>query len=618
MINIRRAMAPIASRLSLNIGRKMLLMAVLSLGTVTLLSALHLQMGWTVTQRMQESDRFRQIRDSLVLMRTAVLQSEIVAKDAIARRADLGKQGAEDLKLARNDFAREYKKVADFLRAASKALGNRNADREFSALGNLFDTKIRPLLKNGDAGALRAAAADYDDKGTELNEMLETFAGMSAGEMRRHFTELQSDIKNAERLNLMTFVAALLILMPLLYFSTRSILKPLRQLTQAMRQLATGATDIAIPVRDRRDEIGAMAAAVEVFQQNALENKRLQEEHRRAEDEKRQREQEFQLAEAKRQQDEAERERRAVEESRRAEEQRRVDQEARERQATEQRRREMLSLADHFEATVTAVVENVSSAASKMQTTAASMHATAKRTSDQASVVASASDLTLSNVQTVASAAEELSASVSEIGRQVLQSTAISDQAVTEAGRTNETVNGLAEAARRIGKVVELINSIAGQTNLLALNATIEAARAGDAGKGFAVVASEVKSLATQTAKATEEIAAQIGDIQQVTGKAAAAIGNISKVIAEVNKIAITIAAAVEQQGEATQEIARTAQQAAVGTGEVSENIGSVTRTASDTGSAANEVLQAASGLSAQAESLRGEVAKFLVTVRAA
>ena len=276
-----------------------------------------------------------------------------------------------------------------------------------------------------------------------------------------------------------------------------------------------------------------------------------------------------------------------------------------------------VALADNFEANVKGIVESVSSSATEMQGSAQSMSSTAEETSRQSTAVAAASEEASTNVQTVASAAEELSNSVEEVGRQVGQSNKIAQNAVEEAQRTNDKVQGLAEAAQKIGEVVNLINDIASQTNLLALNATIEAARAGEAGKGFAVVASEVKSLANQTAKATEEIAAQIGAIQAATTDAVSAIQGIGSTIGEISEISTAIATAVEQQSAATKEIAANVQQAAAGTQEVSENISGVTQAASETGEAAGQVLGAAQELSKQSEALREQVDSFLIEVRA-
>lgn len=273
--------------------------------------------------------------------------------------------------------------------------------------------------------------------------------------------------------------------------------------------------------------------------------------------------------------------------------------------------------ANVFENEVHSMVEIVASAATELQSTSQSMAATAEATSHQANLVALAAESAASNVQTVAAAAEELHASISEISRQVSESTRISQEAVNEASRTNVLVNGLAQAADKIGEVVKLINDIASKTNLLALNATIEAARAGDAGKGFAVVANEVKNLASQTARATDEISTQISNVQGATKDAVHAIQSIGLTITQINEIAAAIAAAVEEQGAATREIARNVQEASTGTGEVTSNINNVTEASNETGHAANEVLAASRELSSQSEKLRSKVDHFLQDIRA-
>lgn len=349
----------------------------------------------------------------------------------------------------------------------------------------------------------------------------------------------------------------------------RSIVGPVNSMTEAMGSLAEGNLETKVPALDKTDEIGEMAQAVQVFKDNAIRTKEME-------------------AEAEKQKHKTE----------------------------EEKRQLMLKMADDFEASVGGVVDTVSSASTEMQSSASTLSATAEQTSQQAATVAAASEEASTNVQTVASASEELSSSISEISRQVAQSTQIASAAVSEVDGANDKVKGLAEAANKIGEVVALITDIADQTNLLALNATIEAARAGDAGKGFAVVASEVKNLATQTAKATEEISSQISGIQGATQEAVGAIESIGGTINQMNEIASTIAAAVEEQGAATQEIARNVEQAAAGTGEVSANITGVNQAADETGKSAEEMLSAATELSQQAEILRGEVDKFLVNIR--
>lgn len=269
-----------------------------------------------------------------------------------------------------------------------------------------------------------------------------------------------------------------------------------------------------------------------------------------------------------------------------------------------------------FEKNVKSAVSEASEASGQMKTMAGSLAATAEESTRQATAVASAAEETTTNVQTVASAAEEMSNSITEITRQVSDSSRIAQEAVAEAERTNATVQGLAEASEKIGEVVNLIQDIASQTNLLALNATIEAARAGEAGKGFAVVASEVKELSGQTAKATEEIATQIAAIQHATNGAVDAIGSIGTTIQKINDIAGSIAASVEQQSSATEEISRNVQEAATGTRDVSQNISTVTTAAAETGEAATQVLESSSQLSDQAARMGVEVDKFLEEVK--
>ncbi len=273
---------------------------------------------------------------------------------------------------------------------------------------------------------------------------------------------------------------------------------------------------------------------------------------------------------------------------------------------------EQVKLIEDFESGVNVVVEAVASASTEMESTAQSLASIAEETDRQSTAVAAASEQASANVETVSAAAEQLSSSIAEISRQVSQSSEMAGKAVSEANSTNEIMQALADQANKIGEVVQMINEIAGQTNLLALNATIEAARAGDAGKGFAVVASEVKSLANQTAKATEEISAQITDVQNATVGAVSAIESIAQIINQINEIASAIASAVEEQSAATAEITRNVEEAANGTKEVSSNITNVTEAAKESNTSANQVLTAAGELSRHSEALKGEVEKFL------
>ncbi|MFL9825779.1 methyl-accepting chemotaxis protein [Rhodoplanes sp. SY1] len=286
--------------------------------------------------------------------------------------------------------------------------------------------------------------------------------------------------------------------------------------------------------------------------------------------------------------------------------------------AEAQRRGEMRSLADGFEAAVGEIVDTVSSASGELERAAGTLTRTAETTQRLSTRVASASELASTNVQSVASATNEMASSVHEISRQVQESSRIANEAVRQAEKTDGRINELSQAAGRIGDVVKLITAIAEQTNLLALNATIEAARAGEAGKGFAVVAQEVKALAAQTGKATGDISAQITGMQAATQDSVVAIKEIGGTIGRIAEISASIAAAIEQQGAATQEIARNVQQAAAGTTEVASNIGEVDRGATETGSASSQVLSSAQSLSGESNRLKAEVGKFLSNIRAA
>ncbi|MBX9863270.1 MAG: HAMP domain-containing protein [Hyphomicrobium sp.] len=349
------------------------------------------------------------------------------------------------------------------------------------------------------------------------------------------------------------------------------IVKPLRDMVRVLQNLATGNFQVEITGQERGDEIGEVAKTAVVFRDNAAQKVRLEEE-----------------------------------------------QAASEKRAVETRKAEMRKLADSFQSAVGTIVEAVSSASSQLEGAATSLTSTAETTQQRSGMVAAASEQTSVNVQGVAAASEQLASTVTEIGRQVQESSNIAAQAVHQASKTNDQVTQLSETANRIGNVVGLINTIASQTNLLALNATIEAARAGDAGKGFAVVAQEVKALAAQTAKATNEIAAQISGMQTATDEAVAAIQEITTTIAKMSEISGAIAAAVEEQSATTQEISRNVMEAAKGTSEVAMSITDVSQGASDTGTASAQVLSSARQLSSDSRSLREQVDSFLRTVRAA
>jgi methyl-accepting chemotaxis protein len=350
----------------------------------------------------------------------------------------------------------------------------------------------------------------------------------------------------------------------------RNILRRIGSLQQSMQRLSKGDLESEIYQSHQSDEIASMADALQVFRQSMIEARTLS-----------------------------------------------ADQD-KDRIAKAERASRMEARIAEFEATVRAALENLQSSANSMQATAQSMANTADQSSALVNAVASAAEETSVNVQTVSAGTEELSSSIAEISRQVVTSAEIARKAVDEATATDSTVQGLADNASRISVVVDLIQVIASQTNLLALNATIEAARAGEAGRGFAVVASEVKNLASQTAKATEEIRSQIASMQEVTSSAVGAIRKIGQTIGEINNVTTAIAAAVEEQGAATREIARNIQHAAGGTSEVSSNIVGVSTASAEAGAAAGQVLDASAALRREADVLRGEIDAFLTNIRAA
>jgi len=349
------------------------------------------------------------------------------------------------------------------------------------------------------------------------------------------------------------------------------IAKPMRQLVGLLQQLARG-EEVEITGTERRDEIGETAVAV-----NGIKDMLAEKAKREA-----------------------------------------AEKQAADARSAAQRKAEMHQLADAFQTAVGGIVDTVSSASTELEAAAGTLTKTAELTQSLSGTVAAASEQASANVQSVASATEEMTSSVNEISRQVQESAKIAGDAVKQAQRTDTRINELSQAAGRIGDVVKLITAIAEQTNLLALNATIEAARAGEAGRGFAVVASEVKQLASQTAKATDEIGTQIAGMQTATQESVGAIKEIGGTIARIAEIASTIAAAVEEQGAATQEIARNVGEAAKGTAQVASNITDVNRGAGETGSASSQVLASAQSLSSESNHLKHEVDKFLSTVRAA
>ena len=422
-----------------------------------------------------------------------------------------------------------------------------------------------------EGAALRRDATFNGHPGALYLGQIKNYAGQPVAviELVKDTTEYEAAAASAQRSLILGTLAILAGAVVLAFLLGRGLSRPLAAITAVMNRLSSGDIDVTIPGGERKDELGTMAVAVDVFRRNMVEARALRE-----------------------------------------------TQENAKLQADREKKALQRQMADRFETDVKSVVGAVAQATTDMQRVAGEITASVSGTSEQAAAAAVASDEASASVSTVATATEELASSVTEIGRQVTFSSGVADQAVVKAAQTTEMVKSLAAAAEKIGDVLKLIGAIASQTNLLALNATIEAARAGDAGRGFAVVASEVKELASQTAKATEEIAGQVTAIQSATADCVVAIGGISDTIREISGVATTIASAVEEQGSATREIARSVQQAAAGTSEVSRNVAGASQAADQSRTLADNVLVASGELNQHANALFKSVDAFLAGLR--
>jgi len=479
----------------------------------------------------------------------------------------LVENGQEQIDRVAKELA-ELRRNHDSLMRALSSSNHRAGAGEIVALVDAYESAFNQVSKvilqrNGTIKELdnlgRKIAAELEEVQVAATSAQDTLGPLAAAEINR-----------ALWIGVASAAFALVLGLVLSFIVGRGISKPIIAMTGAMDRLAKGDKTTAIPAQGRKDEVGLMASAVQVFKDNMIKAEQLAAEQEQA------------------------------------------------RKAREERAQKVDQLTKDFDQTISGVLGLLASATTELQSTAESMSATAEETNRQSASVAAASEQASRNVQTVASAAEELSASISEISRQVNQSSDVAGRAVAQAERTNKQVEGLADAAQKIGEVINLISDIAEQTNLLALNATIEAARAGEAGKGFAVVASEVKNLATQTAKATGDIGQQIAGIQTATGDAVEAIKGIVKTISEMSQISTSIASAVEEQGTATGEISHSVREASAGTQEVNSNISSVAQAATETGSAATQVMASSGQLAKQSDDLKVAVEKFLTAVRAA
>jgi methyl-accepting chemotaxis protein len=559
-------------RIVFKIGLIALIMGVIMIGLVSYMSS---QMSGI---DLAYTDVVKRIDSSTVLLARTGRRAETYRASAFELLAETTEAGNARLLKAAQDAAAQVRNGLDKIRT--------DLPEKADQIGRIAD-RFKTAFAACEPGIQAASAAMTPEQnvkaGQKLNDECRDVLNSAVSVLLAAvndvvaFSEAKAREQHEATVNgtrdtlIMAVLATLVAIGGALATGVFGIARPMRALVLVLQGMARGEAPAMVGL-DRKDEIGDTARAVEGVSQMLAEKARHE-------------------AEAKIAQDQI---------------------------AAEQRRVEMQTLADGFEAAVGQIIEVVSSASTELEASATSLSSSADRSRRLATTVSAASEEASTNVQSVASATEELSSSVTEISRQVQQSARMAGEAVGQARSTTDRVGELSKAATRIGDVVELINTIAGQTNLLALNATIEAARAGEAGRGFAVVASEVKALAEQTAKATGEIGQQIGSIQSATHDSVTAIREISVTIEKLSEISSTIAAAVEEQGAATQEIARNVQQAAVGTGEVSSNVVEVQRGATETGSASAQVLSAAKSLAANSNRLKLEVGRFLQTVRAA
>jgi methyl-accepting chemotaxis protein len=533
----------------------------------------------TAAAEVQSATRAMQmsVRETTVSQSIEDLQK--ASSTFAARRDDATKFASEIAATTKTaetvgQLARITPLIAEFARGEQLIQGLRRqyVDLETKRnAGNLSAEDATRLAKLPD-DIMRTRQAVTIPTNSKLEDLTAEMIG--AAKTRANNNKSVAAVKEAsiEQQSLTIGVIAGLLLIGTCVFSVFTIGRPISALSKSMNELAEGNFAVVLPGLGRKDEIGEVAGAVEKFKVKAQQRA---------------------YAEAESQKDQ-------------------------QQLAADQRRRDMIKLADDFESAVGQIVNTVSSASAELEGSAGMLTSSAERSQNLTTMVAAASEEASTNVQSVASATEEMASSVGEISRQVQESARIAHEAVDQAQKTNSRVGELSKAASRIGDVVELINTIAGQTNLLALNATIEAARAGEAGRGFAVVAAEVKTLAEQTAKATGEISNQINSIQAATDESVVAIRDIGVTIGRMSEIAATIASAVEEQGATTHEISRNVQQAAHGTSQVSSHIVEVQRGANETGSASTQVLSAAKSLSSDSRRLKTEVGRFLDSVRVA